>query len=224
MNQSRSWSTSIIIYVFVGVVGLLIGWLSYTLADTQGWAGAVEVFGVDLSLELLSIVFTIGVIDTLNRSRDRAETEAREHRRERQRELERITDRLVKSEHHEKEYLINQLRSNQFLTDGSMIGAYLQGLDLPKGRLFDAQLEEANLMSAVLPRANLERANLRNANLHKADLTDTRLAYADLRGAYLFRAKMDRAHMEGVKMDENTILPDGTRYGANVEPTQGNTR
>ena len=68
--------------------------------------------------------------------------------------------------------------------------------------LQEADLRGANLQEAILWLANLQEANLRVANLQEANLWGTNLWGANLQGADL----------GGATFDENTMLPDGTKW------------
>ena len=108
------------------------------------------------------------------------------------------------------------------LQEADVHGADLQGTLLFAANLQGADLIAANLQEADLVRANLQgahlfMANLQRANLSDADLRETLLGRADLQGAGLDgtdlqRATLIRANLQGATLNENTILPDGTKW------------
>ena len=108
------------------------------------------------------------------------------------------------------------------LQEADVHGADLQGTLLFAASLQGADLIAANLQEADLVRANLQgahlfMANLQGANLSDADLRETVLGRADLQGAGLDgtdlqRATLIGANLQGATLNENTILPDGTKW------------
>lgn len=127
---------------------------------------------------------------------------------------------------------VEELRSHNWLQDGSLHeanlrGANLQSVDLSGADLQEATLGRANLLGARLLAANLEAADLWatnlqganlgwanlqgaslfEANLHEADVSSALLQGADLRGANLQGAVLSRAGFDGT-----TILPDGIHW------------
>ncbi len=111
-------------------------------------------------------------------------------------------------------------------------GAGLSDADMSRANLIESDLSEANLISADLSGANLDGAKLSEAWLISADLTDTDLTNADLSGANLGAARMSGTKLSGANLiganlrnakvseeqlaeairDENTIIPDGSKY------------
>jgi len=88
-----------------------------------------------------------------------------------------------------------------------LILANLQGANLSQANLQGANLLAANLQGAFLIWANLQGANLLEANLQGAFLVQANLEEANLLGAFLVRA-----NLEGANLDENTTLPDSTKW------------
>lgn len=131
-----------------------------------------------------------------------------------------------------------KLRRRGWLTDGSLqrarlglanlqgailLDAHLQGADLRWAHLQGARLEAAHLQGADLWRADLQGAKLGDADLQgailgDADLRQASLLGAQLRGANLGGADLQEANLQDAKFgasttfDENTILPDGTKW------------
>jgi uncharacterized protein YjbI with pentapeptide repeats len=100
-----------------------------------------------------------------------------------------------------------ELRRRGWLTDGSLQGANLHEAELP-----EANLSEADLQRAHLEGANLSEADLRDADLRDADLRGAKLIWANLRGANLGEAELEGAYLGEAKCNDNTILPDGTKW------------
>ena len=101
----------------------------------------------------------------------------------------------------------------------------VNGADLEKANLFDANLSKANLEVANLSKANLEvaflcyanlkgavlsSANLKGANLWKANLEVAFLFSANLKGAFLFSANLkgaflSKANLEGANLEDANL-------------------
>jgi len=103
------------------------------------------------------------------------------------------------------------------LENADMKGIILDGADLTDANLFSANLEGASLFEARLCRADLPLANLSGASLVKANLEGAVLDGADLRGATLESANLIGVRLENTRMNEDTILPDGTRWSPYID-------
>src|SRR5664279_5602455 len=68
--------------------------------------------------------------------------------------------------------------------------------------------------------ANLDMANLENAKLMDANLTGANFVLTNLKGASLSGATLNRAKFAGEICDENTRLPNGQKWNANVDWSQ----
>ena len=95
--------------------------------------------------------------------------------------------------------------------------ANLQGANLRWANLQKANLRAANLKEANLIEANLQGARLIEANLQKADLSEANLQGVNLRGVSLQEAdlrwvNLQGTNLQGTEFDENTILPDRTKW------------
>lgn len=77
-----------------------------------------------------------------------------------------------------------------------------------------ADLNSANLLGAQLESTDLNGAILCNAVLIKSDLR-----HADLRRTNLRYARIKGAQLHGALLDEDTILPDGTRWSPETDMT-----
>jgi hypothetical protein len=137
---------------------------------------------------------------------------------------------------------VEELRSREWLYDGSLVGANFTNANLSGADLFMANLchtklqmailESANLFMVNLEEANLRRANLRGSslvqtNLQKAmmqeadlggaDLTMSNLQRANLRmanlqGANLYGANLWGVNLHGATLDSTTTLPNGEPF------------
>ena len=137
---------------------------------------------------------------------------------------------------------VEELRSREWLYDGSLVGANftaanLSGADLFMANLCDtklqmALLENTNMFMVNMEAANLRRANLRGASLVQTNLQRTMMQEADLSGADLTMSNMQRANLRmanlqganlyganlwgvnlhGALFDSSTILPNGEAY------------
>lgn len=105
----------------------------------------------------------------------------------------------------------NLQRAN--LVQAKMTGADMRGAKLTWADMVLATATDTNLQGADLRGANMDRAILNGANLCGADLERADLRGARLRGALMQGAKIDVS----TKFDEQTILPDGTRWSPAVD-------
>lgn len=95
--------------------------------------------------------------------------------------------------------------------------ANLAATNLQRANLGIADLQKAVLFGANLREANLALANLKGANLFGANLQSANLSFAYLQGADLSGADLEGANLERVKINNETYLPDGTKW---TEETQ----
>lgn len=224
-KEKKNWFetldiTTIVVVVILSIVGLISSYIGYSFdnRDLEQPVSILNFFAGDVGLELLSIVFTVAVIDQLNRQREKREEAARERWDERNRLVALIPTAQLDMSHR----VLQDLRERDFLTDGSLEGIYLRAAELPGTNLDNAILRHANLIEANLEEAkfddadlsyvrlvgaNLRRARLTRTNLEGATLTEADLSGADLRGAN-FRG----ARLVAVIMDENTRLPNGSTW------------
>jgi uncharacterized protein YjbI with pentapeptide repeats len=123
--------------------------------------------------------------------------------------------------------LSNAWLSGALLINANLSGANLEGADLSEATLNEANLSGANLKGADLYRAyfykaclykaSLQMADLSNAflteaNLKDADLREANLTGADLSNAFLVNTDFRRADLSEVKCNEDTVLPNGTKW------------
>jgi uncharacterized protein YjbI with pentapeptide repeats len=98
------------------------------------------------------------------------------------------------------------------LTEADLTGANLSRGNLFKADLSGTNLNLADLSGADLSLADLSGADLSSAILTKADLTGADLSFSDLIGADLSGVILIGADLKGAKFNEQTILPDGTKW------------
>jgi uncharacterized protein YjbI with pentapeptide repeats len=176
-------------------------------------------FYSNASTELISIAFTVLIIDWLNhRSLDKYQKRS-------------LILQMGSPDNVLAVEAVRQLCQNGWLIDGS-----LRGVNLKEANLEGADLEGANLQGAILCRANLQgaklsKANLRHADLYEANLRKAVLEEADLEGTRLEEADLSEADFRGADLEnanlrvanlQNAILReadlhDADLYEANLE-------
>ncbi len=116
--------------------------------------------------------------------------------------------------------------TNANLTNANLANAHLSFGTLTNANLSNATLTNANLYSAKLTNAKLTNANLTNAVFFGASLTSANLTNANLSGSTLTLANLTGADLRGAQgvplgsaITTNTILPDGTIQGLNLNAT-----
>ncbi len=98
-----------------------------------------------------------------------------------------------------------------WLANADLRGAALNGANLRGGFLMHADLSDADLRDADLQHANLVSANLTNANLTNANLTNANLTNANLTGADTRWANFTGADLTGTQQNEETVpVPNDT--------------
>jgi uncharacterized protein YjbI with pentapeptide repeats len=105
--------------------------------------------------------------------------------------------------------------------------AYFYQAQMQEVLLVGADLSDANLRAAILPLADLSRATCLRANLARVDLSGARLQStnlqeanlwnADLQSADLTDADLSGANMTNITCDDETVLPDGSKWSADVD-------
>jgi hypothetical protein len=113
------------------------------------------------------------------------------------------------------------------LENASLIGAEIRGAYLVEAQLKDANLANADLRGSDFGGADLTDVILANADLTMTLLQRAKLKTADLRGANLTWADLTNADLEGAKVSdeqlittlsmENSVMPDGKKYGKLVD-------
>ena len=213
------------------IAGLLIGWSS----NIDNW------FIDGFWAEALGIVITVGLIDTFNRLRE-ATRKKDEQRQQLIRQVGNRDNAMAVAAIKELTARGWLSETDNTLSNQDLYEANLQGVNLNNMNLSNSNISGANLSFSQFWRTNLERtrllgsnftntfmieANLREARLEGANLQNANLALADLSGANLAEAKLDKCilvirygnekHNDVIevgeaKFDENSILPDGTRF------------
>lgn len=218
------------------VLSLVIGITGYIRVHGQfDMLQFLNDFYANASTELGSIAITVIIVDQLARRRDRKEAESREKRG--------LIVQLYSVDNVTVLNVISQMRAMGWLFDGSLQGAKLSRVNFRGIQLDEAQLSGVNFEKANLKEASLAKTNLRNANLYRADFADAKLWGTDLEGAILDDANLRGADMRGANLfqvkfvhpdklqvnerdysyrakyicDENTILPDGTKWTAKTD-------
>ncbi|MCA0458838.1 MAG: pentapeptide repeat-containing protein [Chloroflexi bacterium] len=113
------------------------------------------------------------------------------------------------------------------LRGANLTKAYLGETQLKAAILAEAVLHEANMRSVVLTEADLSGADLSRAYLALAHLTGTNFQNATLHGTNFWQADLSGANLEGAAMrdvvffetrfNEQTVLPDGSRWTTTTE-------
>lgn len=192
--------------VFVAFLLLLGAFLIYIVGyqanhNTQVMLSVVlNDFYVNLSSELVGIMITVLLIDTFS---------------------------AIRQTRQEKESLALQMASpnNMFALEAIRI---LKSKGWHRdGTLWHRNLHYANLAHADLVEVEFRQSILRGANLSDTDCSATHFGHcnlyavdfenANLTGTVFFGADLSEANLRGVlfiehKMDENTILPDGSKW------------
>lgn len=232
IRKINVWFTPIrILAVVLITLAAVIGFVGY-MADLGVWAFGERVqtlviaFYANASAELVSIVFTILVIDSLN------------ERRTRDQEKRRLILQMGSPDNGFALEAVRILGAEGWLADGSLHGAdlwraNLAGALLERARLVrvelnDANLEGASLWGADLRGANLSNANLRGANLWRANLKGANLSGANIEGVHLNNANLEGANLWSDTLDkawfEGATLPDGTKLPGREEGELGDSR
>jgi hypothetical protein len=184
----------------------------------------------EISPELIGIGITVLIIDNANESIKRRE------------EKKRLILQMGSPDNAFVREAVRQLRERGWLMDGSLSKANLHranlsGADLSNAVMIGVNLEGAELEGCDLTQADLSAANLLKAILRQADLSDAnlegaRMEYADLANALLWGANLRSANLRGADvsddqlvvepvMNDNTTLPDGSRYKTPEKRTEG---
>lgn len=104
--------------------------------------------------------------------------------------------------------LPRKVLSEANLSGSSLNGAHLGMATLRQANLSGASLQRANLYQAYLFGADLSNAQLQHADLRLARLAEANLTGADLCGANLWGARLNRAQLDGVLYNDETQWPE----------------
>jgi uncharacterized protein YjbI with pentapeptide repeats len=168
----------------------------------------ISIYYANISSELFGIAVTVLIIDSLNRRRDEMLNQEREQ--------EQLIRQLGSTVNEVAKRASEELRAQNWLTDGTLQGADLRVANLEDARLWKADFQGANLQWAKLNKANLNGAVLVGANLVQAKLTAAKLNGADLRGANLREARMYRVSLNGSNL-RDADLTGAYLQGARLE-------
>lgn len=170
-------------------------------------------FYANASTELISIAFTVLIIDWLNhRSLDKYQKRS-------------LILQMCSPDNVVAVEAVRQLRQNGWLTDGSLKGANLKEANLQSADLEGAILQGAILCNANLQGAKLSKANLRYVDFYEAKLHKASLEEADLQGARLEEADLSEADFRGADLEnanlrvanlQNAILRDADLHEADL--------
>lgn len=115
---------------------------------------------------------------------------------------------------------VEELRSQNWLYDGTIQNVGLDMADLHSADLFMANLEDSRLIMTNLHDANLFMANLRNANLYQATLTNANLLEANLQNANLSLANLQGVNLTSAALQGADLrfanLSEAILHGANL--------
>jgi hypothetical protein len=212
-NRLMKLSNRAVLGVLMGVALLTsAGSLVVNLLMNQGtnpvwWEGWLRNF----SAEIFGAFLTFLLIEVLAGGRRARDAEQREAEEQKQRLIRQMgsKDKGVALQ------AVEELRGQNWLTDGSLHGAFLhganlegvdlrvadmQGVVLAVANPQEALLSGANLQGADLGQANLQGAVLTLASLQGGDLGGANLQGAYLRGANLQKASLRMANLQGANL------------------------
>jgi hypothetical protein len=163
VNRFRHWIASpftvISLLALIAGVSIVFFGFIYTYAEFDLKAFIAENYS-NFGIELISIGFTVLVVDGLHRHHDE---------RDRKREL------IVQMGSPDRDFAIEAvriLRLKGWLEDGTLEGMSLAQANLQGAKLYKADLERADLSEANLQQVALYGVDLRGANLEAADLEE----------------------------------------------------
>ncbi|MDJ0731121.1 MAG: glucokinase [Crocosphaera sp.] len=122
--------------------------------------------------------------------------------------------------------IINYVNSFEKVDFVSIVGQFLNGVDLSYVDLSGTELQNADFSNSNLHSANLSRANLSGANFFEADLSDAVLRHAnlhgaDLSGAYIYNGELNGAYLRLATL-ENVNLSGAFLRDADLSGTELN--
>jgi hypothetical protein len=195
-----------LVFILIGV-GILI----FTTELRDYWVNSY-VTGIGVAL-------TIFVLDKRSEQCDR--------RRFHEETVSRLCRELQSRDVATADLALDEIRQRRYDVDGSLQGRWLGPINvLPPVRLYEADLQGASFMGANLQKSEFYASALNAATLIRADLTEADLSQAQLRGANmggsilfstrlcgtdLTQAYLINAKVQFIYVDEQTILPDGSR-------------
>ena len=174
--------------LIVALPGVLLWYL-----DTHNSINIGDVFlqsYKEFAWELISISFTILIIDRLYQQQDVRREKAQLLRQLRSKDIQ-----LVKE-------ASERIRAQGWLADGTLRGANLRNAALHEVNWPEAKMQNCNLESAILYKANLSGTDFENSKIGSTDLS-----FANLRGANVSDLQLQTASKLA-----HAIMPDGSRY------------
>jgi hypothetical protein len=176
------------------LVGLAVGALVSSLLGTLPIGDYGKGLALNLGTELAGALMTYILLELVIGRRERREAKK--------------ADLIAQMGSNVKDVAIaaaEELARRGWLYDGSLQGAHLA----------NANLQGAHLIGANLQVVFLAAANLQGAFLMEADLQWAILVWANLQGANLVNA-----NLQGADFDEDTTLPDGTKWTPGTDMTR----
>ncbi|MEL6271347.1 MAG: pentapeptide repeat-containing protein [Chloroflexota bacterium] len=190
------------------VIGALLATERILLAMIpEGGGGLVRNklgFWVNVLTEVFGIGITVVIIDRINQRR--AATQQREQ------DIKRIIREMRSPSAEEGYRAAEEAQEMGILRDGTLNGVYLGTANLSGAKLWRANLSGAHMVGANLSGTTLRIANLSGAIPYDANLSGADLSGANLSGAMLGGANLSGAYLEGATFDEETTLPDNTKW------------
>ena len=185
------WLTVARFGILLLILGLIAGVLGYRDQYPEPFRlrQVVTDFYGSISVELISIAFTVLILDQMYRRR----------------EAERDKQQLIKLMKSQDERVVAQTLE-RLRSDGSLVDGSLERKDLAGARLPGANLTGAILTDAVLKDADLSGANLKDANLEAAQLGGSHLTNANLSGAHLENAGLEGTRLTSANLASTTGL------------------
>jgi hypothetical protein len=168
--------------VLLVLIGLALALLQWAVSGIDDWKG----LALNLGTEMIGAAVTYALFELVIERMERREAEKEELEAKKAD----LIARMGSSRQDVAVAAAEELQRYGWLTDGSLRGAYLRMANLEGANLFRADLQEADLMMA-----NLQGAYLTNAFLQKATLSVANLQTANLTSAYLQRASLFRADL-----------------------------
>jgi hypothetical protein len=218
--MKAQWLTLRRLAIIFGAAALL-GTVTGYLVEKGVWTFVepiqtlIQAFYANFSTELLSIVVTIVVIDTIIERRAVAQQKA---------------DLILQMSSPDNAFAVEAARILKargwgFEGDATLHGAQLRWASLQGVNIEGVSLQQANLWEVNLDRAFLVRANLQGADLRVVNLQGALMMGVNLRGALLDEANLQGARLDDITVygpqgpetvktsfDEDTTLPDGSHW------------
>lgn len=223
LQKLTNWHVFYILVFITLATSVGSAFLNPEQADSAWWSGFLQNFSTEMMGAIATFVLFELVIETRKREENKQEVIDKEKAT--------LIVQMRSSDEVTVENALEQLRVNGWLEDGTLADEQLSAKYLTSANLSGARLTDANLSHTILVGTNLSGANLENANLSTSVLMKTNLSGANLRNANLFATFMMNTDLSGVDLlgaelkhtrlsdvicDENTILPDGTKWTEDV--------